>query len=45
MHLLIFVFAGVHFLEIESFLLFALVYAVYFFPWHMLKKDGTKPSV
>jgi len=33
MHLLIFFFAGVHVMKIDSFLVYAVVYAVYFFPW------------
>lgn len=37
MHLLIFFFAGVSFLGIESFAVYAVVYAVYFFPWSFMK--------
>ncbi len=37
MHLLIFFFAFCHFLKIESFIVFAVVYTVYFFPWSELK--------
>ena len=33
MHLLIFFFAGCHAMQIESFGVYAAVYAVYFFPW------------
>ncbi|MBX3747842.1 MAG: hypothetical protein KF833_21250 [Verrucomicrobiae bacterium] len=37
LHLLIFFFAFAHFVKLESFLVFAVVYAVYFFPWGLLK--------
>jgi Family of unknown function (DUF6498) len=33
MHLLIFFFAGAHFAKLENFAVYAVVYAVYFFPW------------
>lgn len=38
MHLLIFFFAGVSFAGIESFAVYAVVYAVYFFPWSLAKE-------
>ncbi|HMP97665.1 MAG TPA: DUF6498-containing protein [Kiritimatiellia bacterium] len=38
MHLLIFVFAVVHYVNSHSFWIFTLVYAVYFFPWHVFLK-------
>lgn len=38
MHFLIFFFAGVSILKIESFAIYAVVYAVYFFPWRLLRK-------
>jgi hypothetical protein len=37
MHLLIFFFAAAHFLKLESFLVYGVVYAVYFFPWRALR--------
>lgn len=40
LHLLIFFFAFAHFVKLESFVVFAVVYAVYFFPWGLLK--GTR---
>ena len=40
MHLLIFFFAFAHFARLESFAIYAVVYAVYFFPWRLLRKDG-----
>jgi hypothetical protein len=38
MHLLIFFFAFAHFAKFENFWVYAIVYAVYFFPWRLLKK-------
>lgn len=38
MHLLIFFFAAAHVARFEGFLVYAVVYAAYFFPWHILKK-------
>jgi hypothetical protein len=40
MHLLIFFFFFAHLLKLENFLVYAVVYAVYFFPWRLLKKNG-----
>jgi hypothetical protein len=40
MHLLIFFFAFAHFAKLENFLVYAVVYAVYFFPWSLLRKAG-----
>lgn len=37
LHLLLFVFAICHFLEVTSFVVFAIVYLAYFFPWHLLR--------
>ena len=39
MHLLIFFFAAAHFAKLESFVVYGVVYAVYFFPWRLLKKE------
>lgn len=39
MHLLIFFFAFAHFAKLESFLVYAVVYAAYFFPWRLLKRE------
>lgn len=41
LHLLIFFFAGAHFAKLDGFPVYAVVYAVYFFPWRLLKKDET----
>ncbi len=38
MHLLIFFFAFCHILKLDSFLVYAVVYAVYFFPWGALAR-------
>ncbi|HYC71738.1 MAG TPA: DUF6498-containing protein [Opitutaceae bacterium] len=40
LHLLIFFFAFAHFAKLESFLVYAVVYAVYFFPWRLVKKGA-----
>lgn len=43
MHLLIFFFAFSHFLKIDSFIIYTVVYSVYFFPWleiASLRKQG-----
>jgi hypothetical protein len=44
MHLLIFFFAFAYFLKIDSFLVFAVVYFVYFFPWNEFKKLRQRAS-
>jgi hypothetical protein len=38
MHLLIFFFFFAHVVKLENFIVYAVVYAVYFFPWRLLKK-------
>lgn len=38
LHLLIFFFAFAHFARLENFLIYAVVYAVYFFPWRLLRR-------
>jgi hypothetical protein len=43
MHLLIFFFAFAHFARLENFFVYAVVYAVYFFPWRLVKK--AKPGI
>jgi hypothetical protein len=40
MHLLIFFFFCAHFLGLESFAVYAVVYAVYFFPWNLLQRPA-----
>ncbi len=41
LHLLIFFFAGAHFLRLDSFLVYAVVSAGYFFPWRLILRDRT----
>ena len=38
-YLLIFFFAFAHFMKLEHFLVYTVVYAVYFFPWRVLRKE------
>ncbi|HTL67429.1 MAG TPA: DUF6498-containing protein [Lacunisphaera sp.] len=38
LHLLIFFFAFAHFAKLDGFLVYAVVYAVYFFPWRLIRK-------
>ena len=46
MHFLIFFFFFAHFAKLENFLVFAVVYAVYYFPWRLLRRPATPaPSV
>jgi hypothetical protein len=40
LHMLIFFFAAAHFAKLENFLVYAIVYAVYFFPWRLVKKPA-----
>jgi hypothetical protein len=40
LHLLIFFFAAAHIARLDNFLVYAVVYAVYFFPWRLVKKFG-----
>lgn len=42
MHLLIFFFAGAHALKLEHFAVYAVVYAVYFFPWRLLSSAARR---
>jgi hypothetical protein len=44
MHVLIFFFAFCHALKIDSFPIYVVVYAVYFFPWSILRKDAGNPQ-
>jgi hypothetical protein len=45
MHLLIFFFAAAHFARLENFAVYAVVYAVYFFPWHALKQREARKTL
>lgn len=41
MHMLIFFFFFAHLARLESFPVYAVVYAVYFFPWRLVRRPGT----
>lgn len=41
LHLLIFFFAFTHFMKLDGFLVYAVVYAVYFFPWRLVLRKST----
>ncbi len=43
MHLLIFFFAFAHLAHLENFAVYAIVYAVYFFPWRRMKRPAAAP--
>jgi hypothetical protein len=47
MHMLIFFFAAAHFAKLENFAVYTVVYAVYFFPWRLLRRPAriAAPSV
>ena len=45
MHVLIFFFAICHALKIDSFPIYVVVYAVYFFPWSALRQAEPEPAV
>lgn len=40
LHLLIFFFAGASFLQVDNFAVYAVVYAVYFFPWRLVRRPS-----
>lgn len=42
MHLLIFFFAFAHFAKLENFAVYAVVYAVYFFPWRLVRPASAR---
>ncbi len=44
LHGLIFFFAFAHFARLENFFVYAVVYAVYFFPWRLLRRKATDPA-
>lgn len=45
MHLLIFFFIVAHFARLENFIVYAVVYAVYFFPWRLLRREKPAAAV
>ena len=44
MHMLIFFFFFAHFARLENFAVYAVVYAVYFFPWRLIRKTETRAA-
>lgn len=45
MHLLIFFFAGVAAMRLENFAIYAVVYAVYFFPWRLVRRKAVSDKL
>ncbi|MDP9202025.1 MAG: DUF6498-containing protein [Gemmatimonadota bacterium] len=43
MHMLIFFFFFAHFARLENFAVYAVVYAVYFFPWRLVRRSVAEP--
>jgi hypothetical protein len=43
MHMLIFFFFFAHFAKLENFAVYAVVYAVYFFPWRLVRRSTVEP--
>ena len=44
MHMLIFFFFFAHFAKLENFAVYAVVYAVYFFPWRLVRRPAVEPA-
>ena len=44
MHMLIFFFFFAHFAGLENFAVYAVIYAVYFFPWRLIRKPATESA-
>ncbi len=44
MHLLIFFFAFAHFARLENYLVYAVVYLVYFFPWRLIRRGKVEAA-
>ncbi|MFL5487235.1 MAG: DUF6498-containing protein [Gemmatimonadaceae bacterium] len=44
MHFLIFFFFLAHFARLESFAVYAVVYAAYFFPWRLVRREPSGPT-
>jgi hypothetical protein len=44
MHMLIFFFFLAHFARLENFAVYAVVYASYFCPWHLVRRQETSPA-
>jgi hypothetical protein len=44
LHILIFFFFFAHLARLENFAVYAVVYAVYFFPWRLVRKPAVQPA-
>jgi hypothetical protein len=44
MHMLIFFFFFAHFAKLENFAVYTVVYAVYFFPWRLVRRSAVEPA-
>ena len=42
LHALIFFFAFAHFARLDNFVVYAVVYATYFFPWRLVRRSSAK---
>jgi hypothetical protein len=45
MHVLIILFGAVHAARLDGFAVYAFVYALYFFPWRLLRRDGSPTAL
>ncbi|MDQ6635801.1 MAG: DUF6498-containing protein, partial [Gemmatimonadota bacterium] len=45
MHVLIILFGALHFARLEGFAVYAFVYALYFFPWRLLRRDEPPTAI
>jgi hypothetical protein len=45
MHVLIILFGALHFARLEGFAVYAFVYALYFFPWRLLRRDEPATAI
>jgi hypothetical protein len=44
MHVLIFFFFFAHFARLDNFVVYAVVYAAYFFPWRLVRRSAVEPT-
>jgi hypothetical protein len=44
MHMLIFFFFFAHFARLDNFVVYAVVYAAYFFPWRLVRRSAMEPT-
>ena len=45
LHVLIFFFAFAHFAKLENFAVYAVIYAVYFFPWRLVRREAAPDAL